>query len=73
MMEKARVLPTNFVLKGTLETAVFFLTLYYAVPMGCAVFPQYGTIKVTEVEPEFLMKQGKDGKYLEEFMFNKGL
>lgn len=72
-MERARVLPTAFLPKTILETGVFFMGLYYAVPMGIAYYPQYGVMASDQLEEEFRDLKDKQGRPIKELMFNKGL
>ena len=55
---------------------LFGCELYLAAPLAVAFYPQYGSIKKEELEPELLenFRKKNDGAKLPEmFKFNKGL
>ena len=52
-LEKAHLIPKNKVLKFGLETSLLVAELYFAVPLGLAMYSQNGTIAANELEPEF--------------------
>lgn len=53
----------------------FSLELYIAVPVGIALYPRIGSIKLEDLETEFSDKQIKsaNGELVGKFNFNKGL
>jgi len=52
-MEKARIVPKNKFLKLGLDLTLLTGELYFAVPLGLALYARHGTIKSSELEPEF--------------------
>ena len=52
-LEKMRLMPKAKSAQSLVQAFVFYLELYLAVPIGVSVYPQYGRIPVSEVEPEF--------------------
>ncbi len=52
-MEKARVMPKNKVLKFSTELSLLALELYFAVPLGLALYSRQGKIAAADLEPEF--------------------
>lgn len=67
------MMPKRTVSKSMMEFSMLFLQLYFAVPIGLALFPRVGTIKATDLEPEFQQLKTKKGDIATEFAFNKGL
>jgi hypothetical protein len=57
-MERARLMPKNFLLTIGVQMLMFAGELYVAVPLAIAFYPKTGTIKAEELEPEF--KEWKD-------------
>ena len=52
-MEKLKLMPKARLPKLSVEISLLALELYIAVPLGLALFPQYGSLKADELEPEF--------------------
>jgi hypothetical protein len=50
-LERANMLPKRSPGKYSLEFSLLFLQLYFAIPIGLALFPRVGTIKAAELEP----------------------
>jgi hypothetical protein len=67
------MMPRNFYLKTLLEVSFISLELYVAVPLGIALYPQQGRIKIEDLEPEFKNLKNENGIAIKEFIFNKGL
>ena len=72
-IEKMRLLPKHIVPLTTLQMSLFFLELYFAVPVGIALYPQFGTVKAVDIEPHIRDWKDENGKQVQEFMYNKGL
>ena len=72
-LEKARLMPKHRVPKFTVEFSLLALELYFAVPLGLAMYSRYGTIAATDLEPEFQGLRDVHGNEIREFLFNKGL
>lgn len=52
-IEKMRLMPKNGYVKGGLEFSLLAFELYLCVPVGIALYPRYGKIEASELEPEF--------------------
>jgi hypothetical protein len=52
-LEKANMMPKRAPGKYLLEFTLLFVQLYFAIPIGLALFPRMGTIKAAALEPEF--------------------
>jgi hypothetical protein len=52
-IEKKRLMPKNFYVRTSLEAFFIGLELYFAVPVGIALYPRYGAIHASQLEPEF--------------------
>lgn len=52
-IEKAKMTPKRAPARYGLEFSLLFLQLYFAIPIGLALFPRMGTIKASDLEPEF--------------------
>ena len=52
-IDRVKMMPTRAPAKYTLELSLLCLQLYFAIPIGLAYFPRMGTIKASELEPEF--------------------
>ena len=52
-IEKARMMPKNKPGKLSVEISLLLLELYFAVPLGLALYSRTGTIKSSDLEPEF--------------------
>jgi len=72
-LEKARLMPTNKVGKFSAEMSLLALELYFAVPLGLAMYSRQGTIAAEDLEPEFHKVTNSKGTLIKEFVFNKGL
>ena len=72
-MERARMMPNNKVGKLSVELSLLCLELYFAVPLGLALYSRQGTISATELEPEYQSVKNARGEIVTEFVFNKGL
>ena len=72
-LERFSLMPKWKPLKLSVEISLLVLELYFAVPLGLALFPQYGTLNSSELEPEFQNIKNKQGDVIKEFVFNKGL
>ena len=69
----ASTLATNPALSVPITTYLLLVSFGFGLPGAIAVFPQFGTIGVNDVEEQFMGAKGKDGKVLTEFAYNKGL
>jgi hypothetical protein len=72
-MERARIMPSSFLPSLAVQVMFFTGELYFAVPLAISVYPQVGTIKAEELEPEFREWRDQTGRKLAEFQYNKGL
>ena len=72
-LERARMMPQARVPKFGVELSLLTLELYFAVPLGLALYSRYGTISAAELEPEFKDCRNAQGNVINEFVFNKGL
>lgn len=72
-IERARLLPKNRAIKFSLDVSILVLELYFAVPLGLALYSRQGTISASELEPEFHAVKNARGELIKEFVFNKGL
>lgn len=72
-IDKMGMLPTSTGPKRALELFVVSFALWQAPPLCCAMFPQYGDIKASEMEEEFRGKRNSKGEIVEKYYFNKGL
>ena len=72
-IEKMRLMPKNVYMKGGLEFSLLAFELYLCVPVGIALYPRYGKIEATELEPEFQNIRNRKGELVKDFVFNKGL
>ena len=73
-LERAKLMPKNRVAKFSVELALLCLELYFAVPLGLALYSRQGTVAAKVLEPEFHeIRDEKSGKFVSEFIFNKGL
>jgi len=72
-IERMRLMPKNFYLKTLVEGLLISLELYFAVPLGIAIYPRMGTIEADKLEEEFQGLKNKKGEVIREFIFNKGL
>lgn len=52
-LEKCKLTPTRKGPKYALEFSLLFIQLYFAVPIGLALFPRLGTIPASSLEPQF--------------------
>ena len=52
-IERMHMMPKNFYLKTLLEISAICFELYFAVPFAIGAYPQYGRLRVDEVEEEF--------------------
>lgn len=66
-------MPTNFYLKTSVEAFFIALELYFAVPLGIALYPREGKIQADQLEEEFRNIKNSRGEVIREFVFNKGL
>lgn len=60
-VESARMMPKNYFLKTTVEAFFISLELYFAVPVGIAMYPRIGCIPALQLEPEFHNIKNKQG------------
>jgi hypothetical protein len=72
-IEKKRLMPKNFYVRTSLEAFFIGLELYFAVPVGIALYPRYGAIHASQLEPEFQNVTNRRGELVQDFVFNKGL
>jgi len=52
-IEKKRLMPRNHILRTGVEAFFISLELYFAVPIGIAMYPRMGRIEASKLEPEF--------------------
>ena len=52
-IEKRRLMPKNPVLRTGVEAFFISLELYFAVPIGIALYPRMGKVEASNLEPEF--------------------
>ena len=71
--ERMRIMPKHIVPATAVQMSLFFMELYFAVPIGIALYPQFGKIHADKVEPHIREWKDEQGNHLQEFMFNKGL
>mmetsp|Transcript_535 Transcript_535/g.1505 ORF Transcript_535/g.1505 Transcript_535/m.1505 type:complete len:356 (-) Transcript_535:161-1228(-) len=67
------VVPLGFYASAVAEFVFVCCSIYGALPMAIAVFPQEMQIDVGVLEPEFQGLKGKDGKPIAYVLCNKGL
>jgi tricarboxylate carrier len=67
------VVPLGPLVAAAVETCLVAGSIYGALPMAIAVFPQEMVIPVTSLEPEFQHRKDKKGKLITEVLCNKGL
>ena len=72
-LEKFKMMPKRYASKSLLEVSMIFTQLYFAIPIGLALFPRVGTIKASDLEPEFQNLKTSKGEPATQFAFNKGL
>lgn len=72
-IERKNMMPRNFYLRTLLEISAICFELYCAVPFAIGAYPQYGHLRVDEVEEEFRHLVKSNGDPVREFIFNKGL
>lgn len=72
-IERKNMMPRNFYLRTLLEISAISFELYCAVPFAIGAYPQYGHLRVDEVEEEFRHLVKSNGDPVREFIFNKGL
>ena len=72
-IEKGRMMPKNKPGKLSVEISLLLLELYFAVPLGLALYSRQGLISAKDLEPEFKQIKDSKGKLIDEFVFNKGL
>ena len=71
-LTKARLMPKQLgVTKVILESLGVALGLYIAMPVNCALFPQFSTIEVSKLEPE--IQEKAKAKSVTHLVYNKGL
>ena len=51
VLEKYKLMPKSKPLGQVLNISLLVFELYFAVPLGLALFPQYGALKASELEP----------------------
>ena len=56
-----------------IQMAMFTGELYVAVPLAIAFYPKTGTVKASELEPEYREWKDQTGKHITQFQYNKGL
>ena len=52
-IEKARMMPKNKPGKLSVEISLLLLELYFAVPLGLALYSRQGVISASDLEPDF--------------------
>ncbi|KAG9410208.1 Sideroflexin-5 [Aphanomyces cochlioides] len=72
-MKTAKALPKNRFGRVFTEISVVTLCIWGAFPAAIALFPQYGTIPASEVEPQFQNLKNSKGEPITEFTYNKGI
>lgn len=72
-MKKMNVMPKNRIGKAMAELSVITLCLWGAFPSSIALFPQIGSIDVSDVESEFQSLKDLNGKEIKQFFYNKGV
>ena len=72
-MERLRLMPKNFILTIMIQMAMFTGELYVAVPLAIAFYPKTGTVKASELEPEYRQWKDQTGNHITQFKYNKGL
>lgn len=72
-IEKKRWMPKHYILRTIVEAFFISLELYFAVPVGIALYPRYGQISASKLEPEFQGIKNRRGELVQDFVFNKGL
>ena len=55
------------------ELAVFSIFLQTALPPAVALFPQTGTINVSDMEPMFTTRRSASGSITQQYTYNKGI
>lgn len=72
-IEKKRMMPKNPILRTLMEAFWITLELYFAVPVGIAMYPRFASIPSNKLEPEFQNIKNRRGEVIDHFVFNKGL
>ncbi|RHY30969.1 hypothetical protein DYB32_003870 [Aphanomyces invadans] len=73
VMKTAKALPKNRFGRVFTEISVVTLCIWGAFPAAIALFPQYGSIPATQVEPQFRGLKNSKGQPITEFTYNKGI
>ena len=71
--DKMRMVPTGKHARTVFEMGLVFCNCYLAVPLSVAMFPKFSSIASSDLEPEFQKIEGKDGKPIQRFIYNKGM
>ncbi|EQC34559.1 hypothetical protein SDRG_07884 [Saprolegnia diclina VS20] len=72
-MKKVNALPKNRIGRVVTEISVVTLCIWGAFPAAIALFPQYGTIAATELEPQYQHLINSKGERVTHFTYNKGI
>ncbi|KAF0687321.1 Aste57867_20931 [Aphanomyces stellatus] len=72
-MKTAKALPKNKFGRVFTEIGVVTLCIWGAFPAAIALFPQYGSIPATQVEPHFQNLKNSKGQPVTQFTYNKGI
>ena len=71
-LTKAKLMPTKMgPTRVLLEAMGVALGLYIAMPVNCALFPQFSKIAVSQLEPE--IQEKARARNLTHLIYNKGL
>jgi len=73
LLDKFGMMPKSKAPRTVLEIGVITLSLWIALPMSVALFPQRGEINAKEIEPEFATRTNSKGDLIEKYYYNKGL
>ncbi|ETV66042.1 hypothetical protein, variant [Aphanomyces astaci] len=72
-VKKANALPKNRFGRVFTEIGIVTLCIWGAFPAAIALFPQYGSIPASQVEPQFQHLKNSKGQPITEFTYNKGI
>ncbi len=72
-LDRLRALPQNPRLRMCVELCVITGSLWGALPLCMAMFPQRASFRAQDLEPEFHHLRDRQGKVVEELYTNKGL
>ena len=73
LLERRQMIPKNKIAKLFFESGIFFCSMVFAPPMGCAMFQQNSSVNVSSIEEKFHNLKDNQGNEIKELYYNKGL